>query len=78
MCYNLNKNTYSIISNLQYNQINYKKENPYQIPFIYMLEYKQIPSLQIWGQTNYLNESTPLGYNFIAMATNGCISMDYH
>lgn len=57
-CYSLNENTYSIISDFPYNNLSKRF-------YTYLLEYKQIPSFQIWRQDNYLNESKPINYQYI-------------
>lgn len=54
-CYSTNEKTYAIISDVPYTSLHF----PF---YTYLLEYKQIPSYQIWRQDNYLNETSVLGY----------------
>lgn len=58
MCYNLNENAYYIISNFQYKILPLKQ-------YTYLLEYKSIPSFQIWQQDNYINDTAVLNYRYV-------------
>lgn len=58
MCYNLNENAYSIISDFPYTNLPLKK-------FTYLLEYKSIPSFQIWRQDNYINDTNVSNYRYV-------------